>query len=89
MSGALFLGIAALICAGAFFNGLRFARAERNPLAGKTLFGLPVQGSTRPVEQIRRMGVLLMIAAPIFFLVFAAYCFGLLGPTNGLQTIHL
>lgn len=87
MSGALFLGIAALICAGLFLNGLRFARADRNPLAGKTLFGLPVQGSTRSVEQIRRTGRLFMIAAPLFFLVFAALCFGLLGPVQGITPI--
>jgi hypothetical protein len=89
MSGALFLGVAALICAGAFFNGLRFARAQRNPLAGKTLLGLPVQGSTRPVEDIRRMGLLLMIAAPLALLVFAALCFGLLGPVDGIRTITI
>lgn len=89
MSGALLLGIAALICAGAFFNGLRFARATRNPLAGKTLLGLPVQGSTRPVEQIRRIGVLFMVAAPVFLILVTALCFGLLGPVQGITPITL
>lgn len=87
MNGALFLGIAALICVALFFNGLRFARATSNPLAGKTLFGLPVQGSTRSAGQIRRTGKLFMIAAPAFLILVTALCFGLLGPVQGITPI--
>lgn len=87
MSGWIFLGIAALICLGSFLNGLRFARATENPLAGKSLFGLPVRGSDTPVEKLRFMGLIFMITAPLFLLLVAALCFGLFGPVDGIETI--
>ena len=89
MSGWLFLGVTALICAACFLNGVRFARMSENPLAGKRLLGMPVGGSEMPIEKVRRMGMLFMIAAPIFFLFVAALCFGLFGPVDGIQIIDL
>jgi hypothetical protein len=89
MSGTLFLGLAALFCVALFFNGLRLARATSNPLAGKQLFGLPVQGSTRSIAQVRRTGLFFMVAAPLFLIVVTALVFGLLGPVGGITPITL
>ena len=85
--GRTFLGIAALICVGVFLNGLRFARMTRNPWEGKRLFGQPVSGSEMPIERVNLLGKLLMVAAPIFLLFFAALCLGFFGPVEGIQTI--
>lgn len=82
MSGALFLGVSALVCAGVFLNGLRFARMTRNPWAGRTVFGQPVRGADMSLEQVRRIGLLFMAAAPLFLILAAALAFGLLGPSN-------
>jgi hypothetical protein len=60
-----------------------------NPMAGKRLFGLPVQGSELPAAQVRRIGRLLMIAAPFLWLLNAAFCFGLFGPIEGIGKIAL
>jgi len=89
MNGWAFLGIMTLICIGVFLNGLRFARITENPWAGRRLFGLPIRGSEMPIEQVRRMGRLHMIVAPLFWLLTAALCFGLLGPVQGIETITL
>lgn len=89
MSGWIFLGIVTLICAGVFLNGVRFSRMTENPWTGKSLFGMPVSGSQLPIEKVRRMGLLFMIAAPLFLLLFAIACFGLLGPVQGIETIKL
>ena len=89
MNGAFFLATVALICAVLFLNGLRFARATRNPWAGRTLFGMPVQGSAMSVAQVRRMGLAFMFAAPLFLLFVTALVFGLLGPVAGLTPIKL
>ena len=86
-NGWLFLGIVTLICVGVFLNGVRFARKTENPWADKRLFGMPVSGSELPIEKVRRMGLLFMIAAPLFLLLFASLCFGLLGPVEGIETI--
>ncbi|GAA0734322.1 hypothetical protein CA233_14925 [Sphingomonas sp. ABOLD] len=88
IDGRLFLLITTLICVGAFLNGLRFATKSENPWAGKKLFGNNVGGSELSIAQIRRIGLLQMIAAPIFLLLFAALCFGLFGPVDGIQTIR-
>ena len=88
MNGWIFLGIVTLICVGAFLNGVRFVRTTENPWTGKQLFGMPVSGSDWPIEKVRRMGLLFMIAAPLFLLLTAALCFGLLGPIEGIQTIQ-
>jgi hypothetical protein len=88
ISGWLFLGLSALLCIGVFLNGLRFARMERNPLAGKKMFRLPVEGSDMPIATIRRIGQLQMIFAPFFFIFVVALTFGLLGPIEGIETIR-
>ena len=76
-SGWTMLGLGALICAGAFANGLRFRRRTKS---------LPVSfGSLSP----RALGQLMMTVAPLFFLLWAAACFGLFGPLRNIQTIQL
>jgi hypothetical protein len=89
MSGAAFLAISAAICAGVFFNGLRFARMTANPWAGKTILGLPLAGSDSPIGEIRIIGRIQMIFAPLFFLFSVALCLGLLGPVDGIEQIQL
>lgn len=92
MSGALFLGIAALMSLGVFLNGRRFSRlTEEKLLDGRTQIEmLPgmARGRTR-LEQARLVGRVQMIAAPLFLLLVAALCFGLLGPVDGIETIEL
>lgn len=85
--GRIFLAIAGVICLGVFLNGLRFAWMTSNPWAGRKLFGQDVQGSDLSVNRVRLIGRIQTIAAPIFFLFFAALVFGLLGPVDGIQTI--
>jgi hypothetical protein len=85
--GRLFLGIATLISIGVFLNGRRFARMTENPWAGRRIMGLPIQGSDLPAERVRFIGRINMIFAPIFWLMIAAMCFGLLGPITGISTI--
>ena len=85
----IMLAIAAVICAGVFLNGLRFSRMDRNPWAGKSILGMPVQGAEMSVSQVNLIGRMQMIFAPLFFLFFAALCFGLLGPVDGIKTISL
>lgn len=89
MSGWTFLGIAAVMSLGLFLNGLRFARMDRNPWAGRTLLGMPVQGSAMSVGQVRWIGRVQMIFAPCFLVLAAAIAFGLLGPVNGVTPISL
>lgn len=89
MSGWLFLGIATVMCLGVFLNGMRFAYVTANPWAGKRLFGMPVEGSEMSVAQVRRLGRLQMLLAPAIWLLFVAFCFGLLGPVDGIETIDL
>ncbi|CAN5462672.1 hypothetical protein BH10PSE14_BH10PSE14_42980 [soil metagenome] len=85
--GRLFLGISTLICIGAFLNGRRFARMTKNPWANRRILGLPVSGSELPIERVRLIGRINMIGAPVFWLIVAAMCFGLLGPVDGVATI--
>ncbi len=87
--GRIMLAVAAVICAGVFLNGLRFSRMDRNPWVGKSVFGAPVQGADMPVSKVNLIGRLQMIFAPLFLLLFAAICFGLLGPVDGIKTISL
>ena len=76
-SGWTMLGLGTLICIGAFANGLRFARiGEKLP-------------DDRAQISRRLMGMLVMVAAPLFWLLFAAICFGLFGPVHNIQTIQL
>jgi len=87
-SGAQFLGIASLICAGLFLVGLRFARRTTPPhLPFKFAEGLvdPAQ----KLRRSRRAGRLFMIVAPLAWIFFAAMAFGLLGPVENMRPIHL
>jgi len=85
--GRLLLGIATLIGIAVFFNGLRFSRMTENPWANRLFLGMPIQGSRLPPERIRWLGRLNMILAVALWAVFAAMCFGLLGPLQGIRTI--
>jgi len=77
-SGWTMLGLGTLICVGGFANGLRFAR-----------LGQPLPAND-PAEIKRRMfGMIFMVSAPLFWLLFAAICFGLFGPLRNIQTIQL
>ena len=77
-SGWIMLGLGTLACLGLFANGVRFARLGR-PLP-----------ADNPNEIKRRMfGMLAMSSAPLFWLLWAATCFGLFGPIRNIQTIQL
>lgn len=87
--GELFLGICALICIGAFLNGIRFARMTRNPWTGRKLFGQPIEGSELSLSRIKLIGIAQMIGAPLFLCFATVLSFGLLGPVEGIKTIKL
>lgn len=89
VDGRIFLGLVSFICIGVFLNGLRFSRMTKNPWAGKSILGQPVEGGDMPIERIKGIGRLQMIAAPLFWLFFIALSFGLLGPVNGITLINL
>jgi hypothetical protein len=77
-SGWLMLGLGTLICLGLFANGMRFAR-----------LGQPLPADN-PGEIKRRMiGMIFMTLAPLFWLLFAAVCFGAFGAVRNIQTIEL
>ncbi|HEU0310662.1 MAG TPA: hypothetical protein VFR36_05540 [Sphingomicrobium sp.] len=81
---AFFLAIIGLICGGVFLNGLRFARMTRNPWAGKTLLGMPIEGHDLPVERVQLLGKIQMVAAPVFlFLMSYLVLSGKIGPLYG------
>ena len=90
MSGWLFLGIVALISIGVFFNGLRFSRMSDDRLGGVQL-EIPsfLANGRTPAEQTRLVGRISMVVAPLLLLLFAALCFGLFGPVDGIETIKL
>ena len=77
-SGWTMLGLGTLVCIGAFANGLRFAR-----------LGKPLPANDPAGIKRRMFGMLMMTAAPLFWLLFAATCFGLFGPVRNIQTIQL
>jgi hypothetical protein len=82
-SGWTMLAIGTLICIGLFANGVRFARKTRSIGRVWPEGGRPGQPSPRQIGRI------FMIAAPLFWLFWAAMCFGLLGPIENIQTIQL
>jgi hypothetical protein len=82
MTSGWMLGLGTLICAGMFANGLRFARMRES--FGQAL----AEGGRRQLSR-RLAGRMLMVAAPLFWLLWAAMCFGLLGPVRNIQTIQL
>lgn len=81
MSGWFFLGFGAFICALDFLFGLRFSRMTDAQIAR-----IP-GNNTRSPDAFRRIGRILMIASPLFLILFAAFAFGLFGPVNGVEPI--
>ena len=81
--------IGALISIGVFLNGLRFARMDKNPWADRTFFGMQIQGSDMPIKQVRMMGQIQMIFAPLFLVIWTLGHFGVFGPVDGIETIEL
>jgi len=82
VSGWIMLGLGTLICTGVFANGLRFARMRES-------FSRTLPEGGRGQLSRRLAGHMLMVAAPLFWLLWAAMCFGLLGPIRNIQTIQL
>ena len=82
MSGWTFLAIGFVICALDFLIGLRFSRMTDEQIAGGP------GNRTRSPAAFRRIGRILMITAPLFLLLVAAFCFGLFGPVDGIETIR-
>ncbi len=87
--GRVCLAIVAVIAAGVFANGWRFARMKENPFAGRTMFALNVEGHDMSLEKLRWIGREQMIFAPLFLAFFALLAFGALGPVNGITIIEL
>ena len=72
MSGWFFLGFGAFAALLDFFVGLRFTRMTADQLAPAP------DGSVRSTEGTHRAGRILMLAAPVVFLIFAAIAFGII-----------
>jgi hypothetical protein len=81
MSGWIFLLAGLVVGAVDFIVGFRFSR-----MSGDQLARLP-DGSVQSPEAIQRVGRLVMFAAPLFFLVFAAIACGLI-PMDGIEPIR-
>ena len=88
MSGWLFLGFTTFVCAGLFLNGFLLVRRGMNPWRERRVFGMTIKGADLSSDQIRWMGRLFMVGAPIFWLIAAAISFGLFGPVEGLDPIQ-
>ena len=80
MSGWIFLVAGLVIGASDFAIGYRFSG-----MTGEQMERLP-DGSVQSPEGIQRVGRILMLFAPIFFLVFAALAFGLI-PVGGIEPV--
>ncbi|TPG18517.1 hypothetical protein EAH87_10415 [Sphingomonas koreensis] len=78
MNGWLFLAIVTLLCLGVFANGLRFSR-------GADRFASQLGQSP---ANVRRIGQLFIMAAPLFWLITLALCLGLFGPVPNIQPIQ-
>ena len=72
MTGWLLLALGALVAAIDFCFGLSWSRMTADRV------GLRPDGTPGSVEQINRFGRMLMMIAPLFFLLFAAMAFGIL-----------
>jgi hypothetical protein len=81
--------IGILLCAGAFLNGVRFARMTKNPWADKSFFGMPIEGADMSIQKIRLFGKIQMICALLFLIFWTLMLFGVLGPVEGMQTVDL
>ena len=83
MSGALFLGIVSVICAADLLIALRFLRmADRAD--GDT--GAPPKASQIDPAAARRFARIMLVAAPLMWLFFAALSFGII-PVDGITPI--
>ena len=71
-----------VICLSAFMYGVRMIL--RTDQAVDRLPGGAGRGPS-----LRQAGRVLMVAAPLFWLLWAAICFGLLGPILNIQPIQL
>jgi hypothetical protein len=80
VSGWIILALGLAIGAVDFIIGLRFSRVGEEQLER-----LPGDSAPSP-EGARRLGRLIMLAAPLGFLVFAALAFGLI-PVDGIDPI--
>ena len=78
IGGWPFLAIVTLICLGVFANGVRFSRGAEH-------FATRLR---QPPANIRRIGRVFMIAAPLFWLLVLALCLGLFGPVPNIQPIQ-
>lgn len=82
MSGWIFLGIGAFVMLADFAVGLYLIRrGEGSPR-------LYADGQALQAEAARRAGRLILIAAPLFFLVFALLAFGLI-PLAAIEPVSL
>jgi hypothetical protein len=73
--------IGTLICIGLFANGVRFARYPAS--------NVELMPGRRTAPSPRVIGRIFLAAAPLFWLLWTAVCFGLLGPVQNIQTIQL
>ncbi|HYJ52085.1 MAG TPA: hypothetical protein VEW04_02845 [Allosphingosinicella sp.] len=80
MSGWFFLGLGVFAALVDFFVGLRFTRMTADQIAPAP------DGSVRSTEGTHRAGRILMLAAPVVFLIFAAIAFGVI-PDTGIEPI--
>jgi hypothetical protein len=84
MNGAYFLGIVTLVLVADVFIALRFRRmADR---AESDVGAPPKVGGLDPVAA-RRVSRLMLIVAPLTWLFFVAFSFGLFGPTGSIIPI--
>ena len=81
MNGALFLAIGAAMCALDLIAGLYLVN-QGGDLA------LRSEADRAKAEGVRRLGRLVLILAPLFFLVFAALAFGLI-PAADIEPVRL
>lgn len=63
----VFVLVATLAAVGVFFNGRRFARMAINPWAGKSVLGHRVEGAEMTIDQVRRLGRIQMVGAPVIW----------------------
>ena len=80
MSGWIFLIIGLVMSAGDFAIGYRLLTKGGDQLAAEA------DGAAASAEGVQRVGRMLMLLAPIVFLVFAAIAFGLI-PAGGIAPI--
>jgi drug/metabolite transporter superfamily protein YnfA len=89
VSGLMMWVIGLFICIGAFLNGLWFSRTTKNPWAGKSILGIPIEGAGMSVQEVRRSGRMYIIFAALFLIFWTLMMFGFVGPVEGIETIKL